>query len=182
MQRAIRGTTSRHPGDQRRALYRAPWHIRRKRMSLPLSRELRARYGRRRLPVRKGDTVRVLAGSFAGREERVARVDLTGYQVVLDNVTLRKADKKLKQLPISTGHLVITKLNLSDPWRRRVLKAPEEEAETTEPEEGEEEAEEEGAEGTEEKAAPAKASDATPAAAPAKAAPKARAKAGSEEE
>ncbi len=98
-------------------------------MALPLSRELRTRYGRRRITVRKGDTVRVLAGNYLGREERVAKVDYRRYAVVLDNVTLQKADKKLKQLPLSLGHLMITKLNMADPWRRRVLKAPEEAAE-----------------------------------------------------
>ncbi len=98
-------------------------------MALPLSRELRTRYGRRRITVRKGDTVRVLGGNYLGREERVAKVDYRRYAVVLDNVTLQKADKKLKQLPLSLGHLMITKLNMADPWRRRVLKAPEEAAE-----------------------------------------------------
>jgi large subunit ribosomal protein L24 len=149
MQPKVRGTSSRHPGAQRKALYRAPQHVRRKRMTLPLSRELRARYRRRRIPVRKGDTVRVLAGSFVGREERVAKIDLRHYHVILDNVTLRKADKKLKQLPMATGHLVITKLNLNDPWRRRVLNATEEEATPEEPE-GEETAEAEGKEGASE--------------------------------
>ena len=154
-------TRSRQPDVQRRALYQAPHHVRRRRMTLPLSRELRTRYGRRRLPVRKGDTVRVMAGSFLGREERVARVDLRHYAVVLDNVTLQKADKKLKQLPISTGHLMITKLNLADPWRRRVLKAPEEPEPEEEPEAGTEE--EEAREGA---AEPDRAKPSEPAASP----------------
>lgn len=177
MEPSIRGTSSRHPGAQRKALHHAPLHLRRKRMTLPLSRELRARYGRRRLSVRKGDTVRVLAGSFEGREERVAKVDLSGYLVVLDNITLRKADKKLKQLPVKTGHLVITKLNLSDPWRRRILKAPEEaaseEKEEAEESEGTDKEEDEEEEGTEAAAKPSSASStSTPAAKPgAKAAP-----------
>lgn len=132
MQAIVRGTSSRHPGEQRKAMHRAPHHVRRRRFALPLSRELRSRYGRRKLPVRKGDTVRVLAGNYIGREERVAIVDYRHYRLVLDNVTLRKADKKLKQLPLPLGHLMITKLNLSDPWRRRVLRAPEEVAEPEE--------------------------------------------------
>ncbi|MGD0250912.1 MAG: 50S ribosomal protein L24, partial [Thermoplasmata archaeon] len=97
------------------------------RMAVPLSRELRARFGRRAVPVRKGDTVRVLAGSFVGREERVARINRRDYAVTLDNVTLKMADEKLKPLEIRPGHLVITRLNLSDPWRRRSLKVTEEE-------------------------------------------------------
>jgi len=132
------------PRRQRKALYTASPTERRARMTVPLSRELRARFHRRSLPLRKGDTVRVLAGSFEGREERVARVDRRGYTVTLDNVTLKTADEKMKPLSLGVGHLVITRLNLSDPWRRRAMKVREEDVTPEErgekPAEGEEEA------------------------------------------
>jgi large subunit ribosomal protein L24 len=120
-------TNSGLPRQQRKALYEADLFERRRRMAVPLSRDLRRRYGRRQLPVRKGDTVRVLSGSYVGREERVAKVDLRGYSVTLDNVTGKTADAKLKPLPIKPNPLVLTKLNLSDVWRRRLLKVPESE-------------------------------------------------------
>jgi ribosomal protein uL24 len=129
------------PRRQRKAYYTARTFERRRRMAVPLSRELRGRFRARSLPVRKGDTVRVLSGSFVGREERVAKVDRRGYSVVLDNVTLKTGEDKLKPLPIRTSHLVITRLNLSDPWRRRVLKVSDEEVTPEElgvPAEGEE--------------------------------------------
>lgn len=119
-------TTSSSPRRQRKALYTADTFERRRRMTVPLSRELRGRFGRRALPVRKGDTVRVLAGSFVGREERVAKVNRRDYSVTLDNVTLKTAEEKLKPLALRTAHLVLTRLNLADPWRRRVLKVREE--------------------------------------------------------
>ncbi len=133
--------TSSSPRRQRRALYTASISERRRRMTTPLSRELRGRFHKRAVPVRKGDTVRVLSGSFAGREERVAKIDRAGYSVTLDNVTLKTAEEKLKPLSIRTSHLVITHLNLADPWRRRALRlreedvTPEERGETPEPEE-----------------------------------------------
>jgi large subunit ribosomal protein L24 len=111
-------------------------------MTVPLSRELRTRFRRRSVPLRKGDTVRILSGSFAGREERVARVNRRSYSVTLDNVTLKTADEKMKALSLGVGHLVITRLNLADPWRRRSMRVrdedvtPEERGET--PSEGEE--------------------------------------------
>jgi large subunit ribosomal protein L24 len=119
--------SSRAPRRQRRALYEADTFERRRRMAVPLSRELRARFQRRSVPVRKGDTVRVLSGSFVGREERVARIHRRSYSVTLDNVTLKTAEDKLKALRLRTSHLVITRLNLSDPWRRRSLRVREEE-------------------------------------------------------
>ena len=128
------------PRRQRRALYTAPTSERRRRMTVPLSRDLRRRFRRRNVPVRKGDTVRVLSGSFAGREERVARVSRRTYSVTLDNVTLKTAEEKLKPLALRPSHLVITRLNLADPWRRRSLRVreedvtPEERGELPEPE------------------------------------------------
>jgi large subunit ribosomal protein L24 len=136
--------SSSSPRRQRKALYTADSFERRVRMGVPLSRELRARFRRRTLPLRKGDTVRVLAGSFVGREERVAKVHRRSYRVTLDNVTLKTAEEKLKPLTLGVGNLVITRLNLSDPWRRRMLRVRDEDVTAEErgetPEEPEEEA------------------------------------------
>lgn len=101
-------------------------------MGVPLSRELRARYGRRSIPIRKGDTVRVVRGSFIGREERVAKIDRRSYSVTVENLTGKTGDQKLKPLPIRPGHLLLTRLNLSDPWRRRILRVSDAEVAETE--------------------------------------------------
>jgi len=117
-------TTSTQPRRQRLDLYQANHSERHKRFTLPLAKELRTRYSTRRIPVRKGDTVRILSGSYEGREERVTKVDYRNYRLVLDNITVKKADGKMKQLPIAPNHLLLTKLNLGDPWRRKRLKVP----------------------------------------------------------
>ena len=120
-------SSPRSPRRQRKALFTARPAERRRRMTVLLSRELRARFHVRSVPVRKGDTVRVLSGSYVGREERVAKVDRRDYAVTLDNVTLKAADEKLKPLALRPAHLVITRLNLSDPWRRKSLRVRDEE-------------------------------------------------------
>ncbi|MCI4350631.1 MAG: 50S ribosomal protein L24 [Thermoplasmata archaeon] len=127
---------SRLPRKQRLARFTAHTTLRRRLMSVPLSRDLRARYGRRQMPVRKGDTVRVLRGSYIGREERVARVDRRSYSVTLDNITVKTGEAKLKPLPLRTNSLLLVRLNLADPWRRRVLRVAE--GEPVEDEAGEE--------------------------------------------
>ncbi len=114
------------PRKQRKAAFSAHNFARRRFLTVPLSKELRTRYGRRQLPVRKGDTVRVVSGSYEGQEERVAQINTRDRTVTLDNITLKKADQKLKPLPVRPNHLLLTKLNLSDAWRRRTLKAIEE--------------------------------------------------------
>jgi large subunit ribosomal protein L24 len=116
---------SRLPRKQRKSVFTAHNTQRRRFLTVALSKELRDRYGRRQLPVRKGDTVRVLAGSYEGQEERVAKIHTRSMTLTLDNITLKKADQKLKALAIRPNHLILTRLNLSDGWRRRVLKVTE---------------------------------------------------------
>ncbi|HSQ01903.1 MAG TPA: 50S ribosomal protein L24, partial [Methanobacterium sp.] len=53
---------STQPRKQRKFIYKAPLHIRHKLMSVTLSEELREQYGRRSLPVKTGDTVKVMRG------------------------------------------------------------------------------------------------------------------------
>ena len=110
---------------QRKALYNAHTAKRRRLMSVPLSKDLRARFHRRALPLRKGDTVRILKGSYEGREERVAKVDRRALAVTLDNVTSKTGESKQTPLPVRTGSLVLVHLNLADPWRRRRLNVTE---------------------------------------------------------
>jgi large subunit ribosomal protein L24 len=114
-------SASTQPRKQRRVSFNASSFDRHRQMTVALSRELRGRYKRRALPLRKGDTVRIISGSFAGREERVSKVDLRTLRVTLDNVTTKKVDQKLKPLPIRSSHLILTRLNLADPWRRKIL-------------------------------------------------------------
>jgi large subunit ribosomal protein L24 len=118
-------TSSSLPRKQRAAMYNRHNVEKRRQLRAPLSTELRTRYARRNITIRKGDTARIISGSFEGREERVAKVNVRDGTVTLDNVTLKKADAKLKPLPLKPAHLVLTRLNLADPWRRQRLKVPE---------------------------------------------------------
>lgn len=112
---------STQPRKQRRTAFNASSFDRHRQLTVALSRDLRSRYKRRALPLRKGDTVRIISGSFKGREERVSKVDMRSLRVTLDNVTIKKVDQKLKPLPIRSNHLILTRLNLADPWRRQIL-------------------------------------------------------------
>jgi large subunit ribosomal protein L24 len=130
---------STQPRKQRRVAFNASAFDRHRQMTVALSRELRARYKRRALPLRKGDTVRIISGKFKGTEERISKVDMRSLRVTLDSVTIKKVDQKLKPLPIPANTLILTRLNLADPWRRRILKVsaaevPPEETPPTEPE------------------------------------------------
>ncbi|HDH06875.1 MAG TPA: 50S ribosomal protein L24 [Thermoproteales archaeon] len=114
-------TKSKKPKKQRKALFRAPLHKRRKIMSAPLAPELRAKYGRRSFPIRKGDTVLIMRGDYAGYEGKVIKVDLKKYRIHVEGVTRRKTDGTIVYVPIHPSKVMITRLDLSDSRRREAL-------------------------------------------------------------
>jgi len=106
---------------QRKNLYNAPMHKRRRWMSSHLEEKLLLKYDRRSIPVVKGDTVKIMRGSFKGHENKVSRVNLSKRYVEIEGVTMIKADGKKIAKPIHPSNLLITKLNLTDKWRRKKI-------------------------------------------------------------
>ena len=108
---------SKQPRKQRKALYNAPAHARGKHLSATLSKDLRADLGKRSLPLRTGDKVRVLRGDFKGHEGEVLGVDYGSYKVTIEEVTLSKPDGTATFLPVDPSNLVIIDADLSDDRR-----------------------------------------------------------------
>ena len=108
---------------QRKAFYNAPAHIRRKMVSSHLSDELCKDFGIHAAQVVKGDTVRVMRGDedVVDVEGKVTQVDTRSGRLVIENVTISKADGTLVARPIHASKVEITKLNLSDPMRKQTL-------------------------------------------------------------
>lgn len=127
------------PRKQRKQLYNAPLHKKRKWLAAHLSENLLLKYNRRSIPVIKGDTVKIMRGIFKGHENKVTKVNVKKGFVEVEGVALTKADGKKVARPIHPSNLLITKLNLADKWRRHKL-------EEGLPEETKEEIEEEGIE------------------------------------
>ena len=108
---------SKQPRKQRKALYNAPAHARGKHLSATLSKDLRADLGKRSLPVRTGDKVRVLRGDFKGHEGEVLDVDYGSYKVTIEDVTLSKPDGTAVFLPVDPSNLMIIDANTKDDRR-----------------------------------------------------------------
>lgn len=109
------------PRKQRKELYAAPLHRLAKLMSAHLSPELREKYGRRTFPVRVGDKVKIMRGDFKGVEGKVTNVDRERQMVYVENVTTKKADGTTVNRPIHVSKIMITELNLDDPYRKEAL-------------------------------------------------------------
>ncbi|HSV49950.1 MAG TPA: 50S ribosomal protein L24 [Candidatus Acidoferrales bacterium] len=110
-----------NPGKQRKMLYNAPAHLRHRQMAAPLSSELTASKGAKTLPVRKGDTVRIMRGDNKGFEGKVSRVDLKAYRIYLEGLTREKTDGTNIFVAVHPSKVQIRNLNLDDKYRKDII-------------------------------------------------------------
>ncbi|HVP41423.1 MAG TPA: 50S ribosomal protein L24 [Candidatus Krumholzibacteriaceae bacterium] len=109
------------PGLQRKRLFQAPLHLRYKQFAAPLSPELKKSNGFNALPLRKGDTVRVMRGDRKGIEGKVSKVDRKKYRISVEGITREKVDGTAIPVLIHPSKVMIINLNLDDKWRRDLL-------------------------------------------------------------
>jgi len=102
-------------------LYNAPLHKKRKWISSHLAENLLLKYDRRSLPVVKGDTVKVMRGNYRGHEDKISKVNVRDQTVEIEGVTITTAKGTKIAKPIHASTLLITKLNITDKWRRQKL-------------------------------------------------------------
>ncbi|BDZ71755.1 50S ribosomal protein L24 [Methanobacterium petrolearium] len=112
---------SKQPRKQRKLRYQAPLHLRHKLMSVTLSPELREEYGRRSLPVRKGDTVKVLRGDFRDHEGKVEDVDLKHYRIMIEGMSVQKPDGNQVYHPVHPSNAMLMEMDLDDDERNDIL-------------------------------------------------------------
>lgn len=111
------------PRKQRYKLYNAPLHKKRKWISSHLAENLLLKYDRRSLPVVKGDTVKVMRGNYRGHEDKISKVNVRDQTVEIEGVTITTAKGTKIAKPLHASTLLITKLNITDKWRRRKLES-----------------------------------------------------------
>ena len=121
MVKSMKRSKSKKPRKQRKFIYNAPLHLRRKMISAHLSKELREKYGRRSMPLRKGDEVKVMRGEFKGTVGKVVKIDTKKYKVYVDSVKKKRSVGTEYLVPISPSNLMILKLNLDDKYRMKML-------------------------------------------------------------
>ena len=109
------------PRKQRKNIFNAPLHKKRKWMASHLEENLLLKYDKRAVPVIKGDTVIVMRGSFKGHEDKIAHVNVKKRHIEIEGLTTTKADGKKIAKFINPSNVMITKLNLTDKWRRKKL-------------------------------------------------------------
>lgn len=112
---------SKKPTKQRKFLFTAPLHLRRKMVASHLSKDLRAKYKTRSLPIRKGDEVLIMRGKFKKKTGKITKVDPKKYKVYIEGIMVRRTDGTERQAPIHPSNLMIMNLNLDDKRRVKII-------------------------------------------------------------
>jgi len=118
--------SSKQPRKQRKYLANAPIHIKRKILSVNLSKDLRKKHERRNIVVRKGDKVKIMRGKFKGKQGKVLDVKTKLNAVYVEGIQIKKRDGSKANVRLQPSNLQITELNLDDKRRIKAKKVEEE--------------------------------------------------------
>jgi len=109
------------PTKQRKRLYQASVSERHRRFSAPLSSKLKESHGTNSIPIRKGDTVMIMRGDRRNTEGKVTQIDTQKYRIFVEGANREKVDGTSIPVPIHPSKVMITRLNLDDKWRKKIL-------------------------------------------------------------
>ena len=118
---SISWKSSRKQSKQRKYRFNAPLHIKQKLASSHLSKELRSKYKKRSIALKKGDKVKIVHGNFKKHEGKVERIELGRTRVFVSGIEYTKKDGTKKMIPLNPSNLMITELNLDDKLRQKFL-------------------------------------------------------------
>ena len=112
---------SKQPRKQVKYRANAPLHTKRKFLAAHLSKELIQKHKTRSLPVRKGDKVKIMRGTYARHLGKVERVDAKRERIYIEGTERTKTDGSRSLYPIHPSKVVIYELILDDKQRKAVL-------------------------------------------------------------
>ena len=112
---------SKKPSKQRKYVANAPLHIKSNFLNSHLSKELREKYNKRSLRVKKDDKVKIMRGTHKNKTGKVEKVSVKHSKVYITGIESIKRDGAKTQYPIKPSNLMIIELNLNDKKRKAKL-------------------------------------------------------------
>ncbi|MEM3403865.1 MAG: 50S ribosomal protein L24 [Nitrososphaeria archaeon] len=106
------------PNKVRKKVFNAPLHKVSKMLNARLSDDLRTKYAFKTARVRKGDSVKIVRGEFAGVEGKVTGIDIRSSKVTVEGVSRESVKGEQVPIKIHASKVVITSLNLDDKLRK----------------------------------------------------------------
>lgn len=108
---------SKQPRKQRKYRANAPLHIKYKMMAAHLSKELRKKYQKRAAVLKKGDTVKVMRGSFKAKQGKILNVGTKKGIVYIEGLQKTRKDGTKVNVPFKPSNLLIITLIAEDKHR-----------------------------------------------------------------
>jgi len=108
---------------QRSFRFNAPLHARQNFVHAHIDKATRQKLGikKKSTQVRRGDTVKVMAGGNRGKSGKVTAVNLRTSKITVSTITRKNARGKEYGIPICANNVYITELNLEDKLRVKKL-------------------------------------------------------------
>jgi large subunit ribosomal protein L24 len=116
-----RNKVSHKANKHRKAIFSGDLHKKKKIMRAHVADDLMEKYDIWTVRIHKGDTVKVMRGGYAGHTAKVTDVDTKKRVIYIEKVTSVKSDGKETPRPIHPSNVLVTKLDLTDPYRKRKL-------------------------------------------------------------
>lgn len=110
--------SSKKPSKQRKYRFNAPLNIKRKFLSVHLSKELKSKYKTRNITIRKNDKVKILRGQFKGKTGMIIKVITKKAKVFIEGIENSKKDGTKTYYPLEPSNIMITELDLTDKRRK----------------------------------------------------------------
>jgi large subunit ribosomal protein L24 len=101
---------SKQPRKQRKFRANAPLHLRKKFVSVNLSKELRAKEEKRNINVKKGDVVKILRGKFKDKKGKILEVNLKTSRIVVEGIQNSKMDGSKANIRLQPSNLQIIEM------------------------------------------------------------------------
>lgn len=105
---------SKKPSKSRKEQYTLPKHKASKNVKGHLSEKLRKEIGKRAISLRKGDTVKIVRGGFAGKEAKITRIERSGKKLYLEKIVKKKSNGQEWQVPIDASKVIVVDFEKTD--------------------------------------------------------------------
>lgn len=107
---------------QRKRRANAPLHVLRKEVSGHLSKELRTKYKKRSISLRKGDSVVIVGGKFDKKQGKITEVNSKKGYIFVEGIQIAKKDGKISPIKVEPSNVVVLELYKDDEKRFKHIK------------------------------------------------------------
>jgi len=114
--------SSKKPSKQRKRVVDAKLHVRSKFIASHLSKELRDKYKKRAVSVRKGDVVKVMCGKHKNKTGKISKVNVRNLKVTIEGILIKRKDGREVPVKFDASNLMVTELYKDDEKRFKARK------------------------------------------------------------